>query len=146
MRSESAANWCTTRACEVKAELGEPSWSMVIGAVFLTDGSGTMFEFRKQISNLLSKLAAIDDHVDSTVIEQKFASLEALRQSLANCLLDDSRAGKSDERFRLGNIYVAQHGETGRDATGSRVSQYRNKRGAQFAEYGQCRRSLRHLQ
>ena len=96
MLSESAANWCTTRACAVKAKLGEPSWSMVVGAVVLTDGSGTIFEFSKQISNLLSKLAAIDDHVDSTVIEQKFASLEALRQSLANCLLDHSWTGKSN--------------------------------------------------
>ncbi len=68
----------------------------MIGAVVLTDGFGAMFEFRKQISDLLSKLAAIDDHVDSTVIEQKFASLEALRQSLANCLLDHSWTGKSN--------------------------------------------------
>ena len=94
--SESAANWCTIRACEAKAEPDEPSWSMVIRAVALTDGSGTMLEFCKQVSNLLSKLAAIDDHIDSTVIEQKFASLKALRQSLANCLFDDSWTGKSD--------------------------------------------------
>ena len=72
-----------------------------------------IFEFCQQIRHLPAKLAAVDDHVDCTMIEQEFAALKSFRQFLPNRLFDDSRAGKSNQCPGLGNIDIAKHGKTG---------------------------------
>jgi hypothetical protein len=55
---------------------------------------------------------------------QIFGALEALRQFLADGLLDDALAGKADQRAGLGDLHVAQHGVGGGDAAGGRVGQH----------------------
>ena len=54
------------------------------------------------------QLAPIDDHVEHAVLEQELAALKALGQLLADRLLDDARAGKADQRLRLGDVDVAR--------------------------------------
>ncbi len=49
--------------------------------------------------------------VDHAVLEQILGALESLRQGLANGFLDDPRAGEPNQRARLGDGDVAQHGE-----------------------------------
>src|SRR4051794_33519359 len=54
-------------------------------------------------------LAAIDDQVEHAVIHEEFASLESLRQLLADGLFDDARSRESDQRLRFRDVQVAQH-------------------------------------
>ncbi len=51
-------------------------------------------------------------------------ALEAVRQFLADGLLDDARAGKADQRAGLGNMHVAQHRIGRGDAAGGRIGQH----------------------
>ena len=44
-------------------------------------------------------------------------------QLLADGLLDDARAGEADQRARLGDVDVAEHGVGGGDAAGGRVGE-----------------------
>jgi hypothetical protein len=60
---------------------------------------------------LSRSLAPVDDHVDGALFEQELGALETLRQFLAHRLLDDARAGKADQRTRLGDHDVADEGE-----------------------------------
>ena len=50
------------------------------------------------------------------MLQQKFAALETFRQLLPDALLDDARAGETDERAGLADVQIAQHGEAGGDA------------------------------
>src|SRR5918994_6228568 len=53
------------------------------------------------------QLAAIDDQIEHAALDQELAALEALGKLLTDRLFDDARAGKPDERLRLGNVEVA---------------------------------------
>ena len=57
------------------------------------------------------------------MLEEELAALKALGQRLADGLLDDARTGKPDERLRLGDVDVAEHGEARRDAAGRRIGE-----------------------
>ncbi len=70
------------------------------------------------------QLMAMHDHVDHAVGEQIFGALEAIRQLLADGLLDHARAGKADQRTGLGEMNVAQHRVRRSDAAGGRVGQH----------------------
>ena len=70
-----------------------------------------------------AKLVAVDHHVDHAVLEQVLRPLEALRQALADGALDHPRPGEADQRPRLGDGDVAQHGVRGGDAAGGRIGQ-----------------------
>jgi len=78
---------------------------------------------RKNRSKPIPHLAAIDDHVDGALFEQKLGTLEALGQLLAHRLLDDARAGEADQRAGLGDDDIADEGEGGRDAAHGRVGE-----------------------
>jgi len=54
----------------------------------------------------VAHLAAVDNHVDGSVLEQEFAALEALRQRFAHGLLDDPGTGEADQRAWLGEVQV----------------------------------------
>ena len=56
-------------------------------------------------------LAAIDDQIEHALLDQELAALEPFRQLLADGLFDDARAGKADQRLRLGEVDVAEHRE-----------------------------------
>ena len=45
------------------------------------------------------------------MLQQKFRTLKAFRQLLADGLLDDARSGKADQRAGFGDVEIAQHGE-----------------------------------
>ena len=55
---------------------------------------------------------------------QIFRTLETFRQLLADGLLDDARPGEADQRARLRDMDVAEHGIGRRDAAGGRVGQH----------------------
>jgi hypothetical protein len=57
------------------------------------------------------------------MFEQELASLKSFRQLLPDRLLDDARAGESNQRARLGNVHVTEHREAGGHAAGRRVGQ-----------------------
>ena len=69
------------------------------------------------------QLAAVDDDVEHAAFEEELAALEALGQRLPDGLLDHPRAGKADERLRLGDVEVAQHREARRHAAGRRIGE-----------------------
>ena len=54
----------------------------------------------EQAGQRRAQLGARHDHVDHAVLEQIFGALEALRQLLADRLLDDARAGEADDARR----------------------------------------------
>src|SRR5690349_936210 len=64
----------------------------------------------------VAQLPAVDDHVDGALLEQELGALEAFGQLLAHRLLDYARAGEADQRLRLGEHHVADHGEARRNA------------------------------
>ena len=64
--------------------------------------------------SVVAQLLALDDHVEHAVLEQELGALEALGQRLADGLLDHARSREADERARLGEDDVAQHGEAAR--------------------------------
>ena len=71
--------------------------------------------------------------------------LEALRQGLADGLLDDPGTGKADQGAGLGQDDVAQGGETGGDAAGGGVRENGDVQQSLFREPGQSRAGFRHL-
>ena len=79
-----------------------------------------------------AQLAALHHHVEHAVLQQIFGALEAFRQLLADRLLDDAGAGEADQRARLGDLDVAQHGEAGGDAAGGRIGQHHDDRAARL--------------
>ena len=52
----------------------------------------------------------MDNHVDSTMLQQKLTALKALWQFLANRLLDNIWPGESCPRVWLSDIDIAQQG------------------------------------
>src|SRR5690606_27439551 len=65
-------------------------------------------ELRQEVADLVAHPAAIDDHVDGSVVQQEFAALEPVGQLLADRLLDDPGAGETDQRLRLRDVHVAK--------------------------------------
>ena len=43
------------------------------------------------------------------MVEQELRTLEAFRQGFAHGLLDDARAGETDQRLGLADVDVAEH-------------------------------------
>ena len=80
-----------------------------------------MCKFRQQARNFVTQLASIDNHVDGAMIEQKFTALESFRKLLSDCLLNDPRTGKADQRLGLRNIDIPKHREACRDPTSGRI-------------------------
>src|SRR5882757_11428852 len=72
------------------------------------------------------ELLAVDDGVEESVFEQEFGALKSFGKFLANGLLDDARAGESNERAGFANVEVAKHGEAGRDTAGGGVGEHGN--------------------
>src|SRR5713226_8639477 len=70
------------------------------------------------------EVLAVDDGVEETVFEEEFGALKSFGEFLADGLLDDARAGKTDERARFADVEVAKHGEAGGDATGGGIGEH----------------------
>ena len=61
------------------------------------------------------------------MLQQKFRTLEPFRQLLPNGLLNNPGTRKTNQRMRLCQDNVAQHGKAGRDASCGRVGKYADK-------------------
>ena len=67
------------------------------------------------------------------------------RQLLADGLLDHARAGKADQRARLRDMHVAEHGVGGGHAAGGRIGQHDDVGLAGFAQHLHRDRGARQL-
>ena len=76
----------------------------------------------------------MDHGVEKSVLQQKFRRLKSLGKFISHRLLDHARPGEADQRARLGNVDVAQHGVTRGDAACRGVCQNGNERQANFVE------------
>src|SRR5437660_12287530 len=74
------------------------------------------------------KFLAVDDGVEETVFEQEFGALKAFGEFLANGLLDDARAGESNERPGLANVEISEHREADGNAAGGGIGKDGNVR------------------
>src|ERR1700716_3963877 len=73
------------------------------GAGRASGGGGRQLQQQpQQRRDPVAHLAAVDNHVDGSVLEQEFAALEALRQRLAHGLLDDPGACEADQLLGFG--------------------------------------------
>ena len=88
----------------------------------------SLLQQSQQLRDALAHVAAVDDHVQPAVLEQKLAALEALGQRLAHGLLNHARTGKADQRARLGDIQVAEHRQARRHAAHGRIGHHRDER------------------
>src|SRR5216683_2209079 len=70
------------------------------------------------------EVLARDNGVEETVFEEEFGALKSFGEFLADGLLDDARAGETDERAGFGDVEVAEHGEAGGDASGGGVGHH----------------------
>ena len=72
-------------------------------------------------------------HVDHPVFEQIFSPLEAFRQTLFNCVLDDAWASETDKGIWLGNVNIAQHAIRSGHAASRWIGEQHNIGQATFA-------------
>ena len=92
-----------------------------------------------------AQIVAMHHHVDHAVGEQVLGLLKAFRQLFADGLLDDARAGETDQRARLGDLHVAEHGVRGGDAAGRRIGQHDDVGLARLLQLLHGDRGARHL-
>src|SRR5882762_5914495 len=52
----------------------------------------------------------VDHGVEHAVLQQELAALNPFRQLLTDGLLNHARSGETDQRARLGDVQIAQHG------------------------------------
>src|SRR6266404_4820398 len=80
------------------------------------------------------QVLAMNDGVEEPVLQKKLGRLKAFGKLLTHGLFDDTRAGKTDQRARLGNVDVAQHRVARSDAAGRGIGEDGNKRQADLIE------------
>ena len=98
-----------------------------------------------QFVQSIFQVFSLYDTVDDSVFHQEFRPLEPLRQLLAYGLFYNPGAGKSHQRARLPQNDVSQHGETGRNPSGSGIGQHGYIEQARVGVTLQGRRRLGHL-
>ena len=100
---------------------------------------------RKMRESVSLRSRPLHDHVDHAVLEQIFGALESVGQALADGLLDHARAGEADQRARLGDLHIAQHGIGGRHAARGRIGQHHDIGQARFVQHVHADGGARHL-
>ena len=68
-------------------------------------------QHRQQPGHPVLHFVAVDDQINCPFLKEKFSTLETLRQGLAHGLLNHARAGKADQRTRLGDHHVTEKGK-----------------------------------
>ena len=86
-----------------------------------------------------------DHRVHKAVLHLKFRALEALRQSLADGLLDHPGPGKANQSAGFRQDDVPQRGKAGGDAAGGGVRQDGDVQQSLFRKPGQCGAGFCHL-
>lgn len=102
-------------------------------------------QLRQNAGQLETHFRTANDHIDRPFFNQKLTALESRRQLLAYGLLDNARTGKADQRFRLGNVQIAQHRKARRYAAHGRVGQHGDVRQSALLHFRQRRGGFRHL-
>src|ERR1700687_3056354 len=65
----------------------------------------------------------MDDSIEEAVLQNKFGTLKAFGEFLANGLFDDAGACETDESAGFGDIEIAEHCKTGGDAAGGGIGE-----------------------
>ena len=107
--------------------------------------AGALVSSRQTFDERRAQLVAMHHHVDHAVLVQILRALEAFGQLLADGLLDDARTGEADQRARLGDVDVAQHGVGRGDAAGGRIGQHDDVGLAGLAQHLHRHRGARQL-
>ena len=74
------------------------------------------------------------DNIYEAMFLHEFGALESGGEFFPDGLLDDARSCKGDERFRLRDIYIAEHGKACGYAAGRRVGENGNIGQSRFGE------------
>ena len=119
------------------------------GRAAVSGGAGTngsvLVSSRHSRAERRPDLVAMHDHVDHAVLFQILGALKAVRQFLADRLLDHARAGKTDQRAGLGDMDVAEHRVGRGDAAGGRIGQHDDVGLLRLAQHLHRDRGARHL-
>src|SRR3989441_3772785 len=99
----------------------------------------------ERVGDVGLQVFARDDGIEKAVLQQELGGLKTLGQLLANGLLDDARAGETDQRAGLGDVQITQHGVAGGHAAGGGVGEHGYVRHARLVQAGQRRRNLGEL-
>src|ERR1043166_2820691 len=75
----------------------------------------------EQSADFFAQFFAVHDHVDQTVLLEKFSSLKSFRQLLMCRFLDHARSGETNHAPRLSNDNVAQRSKTSHHPSRGRV-------------------------
>ena len=75
----------------------------------------------------LPKTWTLHNPIHKSVLLKKFCPLESFRKLLPYGLFNHTRTRKTNQRMRLCQDNVAQHGKAGRDASCGRVGKYADK-------------------
>src|SRR5579884_149537 len=92
-----------------------------------------------------AQVAPVNHCVDHAMLENELGVDRTLRQLDMHELFDDTRTSKADQRARLRQDYITQHGKAGCHAARCRVSKQAEEWHARLAEPCQRSRGLCHL-
>src|SRR5258707_258589 len=87
----------------------------------------------------------MNDHVHHSVLAQILRALEAFRQLLTNSLLNHTWTRKADQRARLRDLHIAQHGVGCSHATGGWIGEHHDVGLAGLAQHLHRNRRARQL-
>src|ERR1700739_288144 len=87
----------------------------------------------------------VDDGVEEALLKEKLRALEAFGKFLPDRLLNHARAGETDQRSRLGNVQIPEHGKACGHAAGRRIGKDADIRNARIVQLRQRSRDFRHL-
>ena len=87
----------------------------------------------------------MDDSVDHSMLEEKFAVLKSFGKFLSDRLFDDARTGETNKRAWLGNIKIAEHRKAGGHTAGGGIGEDRYIRKPFSVKVRESRRNFRHL-
>ena len=100
---------------------------------------------RSILAERLPHVLALDNHVEHAVFEQVLGTLKTRRERLADGLLDHTRAGKTDQRFGLGDVDVPEHREARRHPARGGIGEDGDVRDLRVVETRERRADLGHL-
>src|SRR5436190_14183516 len=116
------------------------------GAAASDGGCRLARQQREQARELVGQVAAVDDQVDSPLLDEEFGALEPFGQLLAHRLLDYARTREADQRARLGQHQIGDEGERRGNAAHRRVRENRHERQSRFRQLLQHGGGLGHLE
>ena len=74
-----------------------------------------------QSADFAAEIFSMDDHINETMLQEKFRPLKAFGKFNSDRLVNRTRAGKSDQGIGLGNDNITQHGKARRDSACRRI-------------------------